>query len=149
MTTTISMHVGPEGLAVSTSADQPRAADATPWVEILDLESGATVTIFGSTRDLQEIGKAIMFAFNLGSRNTIVDDAADEPPPQDSWQPIATAPKNKEVLTLRGLFPGLQAVAINVPKGRDVRAGWVCVDGAYLTGVTHWRPLPPPPENAP
>ena len=98
MTATISLHVDVGGLAVSTSADQPRAAaDATPWVEILDLESGATVTIFGSTRDLQEIGKAIMFAFNLGSRNTIVDDAADEPPPQDSWQPIATAGTHRTI----------------------------------------------------
>ena len=79
MTAAISMHVGPEGLAVSTSADQPRAADATPWVEILDLESGATITIFGSVRDLQEIGRAIVFAFNLGTRGAIVDDAAGEP----------------------------------------------------------------------
>ena len=80
MTATISMHVGPEGLAASASADQPRATGATPWVEILDLESGTTITIFGSVRDLQEIGKAIVFAFNLGSRGAIVDDAGDEPP---------------------------------------------------------------------
>jgi len=68
-----------------------------------------------------------------------------------AWQPIETAPKDDTpVLTYRKA--GLVAVAVYVPKAgtwdRAWAGGWMCVDGAGLLHVTHWLPLPPPP-NAP
>jgi hypothetical protein len=61
-----------------------------------------------------------------------------------NWQPIETAPKDgTSVLTCRG--GGLMAVAdyIRHPMGGTE---WCCVDGGFLLNVTHWMPLPAPPE---
>ena len=59
------------------------------------------------------------------------------------WQPIETAPRglHKEVLTYRG--PGLIAVAAYVD------GEWCVVDGFGIVNVTHWMPLPAPPDLLP
>ena len=58
------------------------------------------------------------------------------------WETIITAPiDGTEILTYRN---GLQAVAEWWPEENS----WVATDGMMLVGVTHWMPLPPPPEGA-
>jgi len=58
------------------------------------------------------------------------------------WQPIETAPTGfrNEVLTYRGA--GLMAVAVNID------GAWCVSDGCDIIGVTHWMPLPKPPQAA-
>lgn len=58
------------------------------------------------------------------------------------WQPIETAPKDgTEVLTFRQAK--LMAVAIWFEEiGR-----WCVTDGCDIVDVTHWMPLPEPPEG--
>lgn len=70
-------------------------------------------------------------------------DAAQAQP----WQPIATAPKDADVLLLyqdgHGVQPGYW---YDLDKSDQV---WVAVETQGLTGgrmqPTHWRPLPEPP----
>jgi hypothetical protein len=62
--------------------------------------------------------------------------------PVGEWRPIETAPRDgTEVLTLRRA--GLMSVAAYLPHGK---AEWCCADGGRLLNVTHWMPLPDPPE---
>lgn len=66
-----------------------------------------------------------------------------------TWQPIDTAPKDTAVLTWRGA--GLFSVAERIDHPADAgkknqREIWCCVDGCELINVTHWTPLPAPPE---
>lgn len=59
-----------------------------------------------------------------------------------AWQPIESAPKDgSEILTFRQAK--LMAVAIWFP---DLRR-WCVSDGGDIVGVTHWMPLPEPPES--
>lgn len=59
------------------------------------------------------------------------------------WQPINTAPRDgTPVLTYRRA--GLMAVAQWAPSAAS-RAEWLCTDGCFLVGITHWMPLPPGP----
>lgn len=62
------------------------------------------------------------------------------------WRPIETAPTDMPVLTYRKAR--LQSVAVYLPKANDWQGGWICADGIGLLDVTHWMPLPPPPEAA-
>lgn len=63
------------------------------------------------------------------------------------WQPIETAPMDgTEVLTYRGA--GLIAVASFFGDCGDGNGAFWCVtDGMGLTNVTHWQPLPEPPNE--
>lgn len=60
------------------------------------------------------------------------------------WQPIETAPKDgTAVLTYRGT--GLIAVA----EWFQEINGWCVTDGCGIVNVTHWMPLPQPPQQEP
>jgi hypothetical protein len=59
------------------------------------------------------------------------------------WQSVAKAPEDgAEVLTWNGW--DRVAATYAADRGKFIRAG----DYLYLEGVTHWMPLPPPPQTA-
>lgn len=61
-----------------------------------------------------------------------------------TWQPIATAPKDRRVLLL--LMGGWVTIGSYWhPRREGGLEGWVRADGGLLR-PTHWMPLPDPPE---
>lgn len=58
------------------------------------------------------------------------------------WQPIETAPKNKPVLVYAPGYYDLPEIICRCEYHKD--AGWTIDD---IRNVTHWQPLPPPPES--
>ena len=68
----------------------------------------------------------------------LADAAIAEMP---TWQPIETAPKEKPVLTFR------RAKLMAVAEYDVEHEQWLCIDGAFLVNVTHWMPLPEPPDE--
>ena len=54
------------------------------------------------------------------------------------WQPISTAPKDREILTYRRAK--LMAVSIWIGDR------WCVSDGCEIIGVTHWMHLPEAPK---
>jgi hypothetical protein len=71
------------------------------------------------------------------------------------WQPIATAPKDKRILgcTLYPNYPEAYAPTTIVwaayhPNARG-RECWRTseIGGVKMEGVTHWQPLPEPPQE--
>jgi hypothetical protein len=64
--------------------------------------------------------------------------------PQSDWRPIASAPRNGTLVLFYAPsyedLPEMMGVCAYHPDG-----GW-CVD--ELRNVTHWMPLPAPPEAA-
>lgn len=63
------------------------------------------------------------------------------------WQPIETAPKD-DLFDVLATYYDLSGAKI---RKRYVNiwhdgVGFVC-GGTYLSGVTHWMPLPPPPKE--
>lgn len=62
---------------------------------------------------------------------------------QVEWQPIESAPKNKDILVCQG-----QNGIIRTAHGVNEYGNWITGShGAmdYIVGVTHWQPLPQPP----
>jgi hypothetical protein len=66
-------------------------------------------------------------------------------PPSQVWQPIETAPKDLEVLvwTLGACEPEWLH---NIAKYSTQDSAWTSIDG-FPTSPTHWRPLPPAPQE--
>jgi hypothetical protein len=60
-----------------------------------------------------------------------------------AWQPIETAPKDAHILAWNGAFHCCEVVRWRANSGWVV--GW---DGMPNKDVTHWMPLPEPPESA-
>jgi hypothetical protein len=78
--------------------------------------------------------------------------------PRNAWQPIETAPKDKYVLVFcesHGVCVSFYTQGIDTESdvirdgwfspGRDNRDEMMVLDGP----VTHWMPLPEPPESVP
>jgi Protein of unknown function (DUF551) len=60
---------------------------------------------------------------------------------QWTWQPIATAPKDEEILVVDTARQVWSAILSN--------ATWITTDGNQIfVAFTHWQPLPAPPEEA-
>jgi hypothetical protein len=59
------------------------------------------------------------------------------------WQPIETAPENETILVCQA-----RNRIIRTARGKNEQGNWRT--GAdpmdYIAGVTHWQPLPAPPE---
>lgn len=76
-----------------------------------------------------------------------------------NWQPIETAPKNPEgkfygpVILVFYTADGYPWPAYWGPGGPDNEGCWHVTDGdpteMESKCVTHWMPLPPPPEPSP
>ena len=70
------------------------------------------------------------------------------------WQPIETAPWDKEVLlTGSSGYVTYKKFIINGYRVRDWHQGeWNDVTGTHLSETgwkpTHWMPLPPPPKDS-
>ena len=60
-----------------------------------------------------------------------------------SWQPIETAPKDVSILVIQ-----TQNNIFAIAKGKNGRGNWKtgCGRMEYIAGVTHWMPLPQPPD---
>ena len=79
------------------------------------------------------------------------DDAADailairdKPAPGVcGWQPIETAPENVQILVCQ-TKNGIISIARGKNEHSNWRTGISPMD--YIAGVTHWMPLPAPPE---
>ena len=63
-------------------------------------------------------------------------------PDKHGWRPIENAPKDEHILVARGK---IRAVVFWDSDWQE----WIFVAGGMSTfrGVTHWQPLPPPPES--
>ena len=64
--------------------------------------------------------------------------------PMPGWQPIGTAPKDKDVLVFCG-GSGEQMVAFH--KEADLWQFAATPERDVVCRPTHWMPLPPPPED--
>lgn len=91
------------------------------------------VYIVGELRHIVATGEGDMLWINRHHAAALLS-AIDSPAPQ--WQPIESAPKDGTRLMLW-----------------DSRAGGYAVTGAWVAGsaddhetITHWQPLPAPPE---
>jgi len=61
---------------------------------------------------------------------------------RDEWQPIETAPKDREILVCQS-----QNSIVRIAKGKNEHGNWRTGSGPmdYIVAVTHWMPLPKPP----
>ncbi len=71
---------------------------------------------------------------------------------EEEWKPISTAPINKSVLLWWIPItpnPPAEAVTIGQVSGYEPGKWWHSQRGEYqdLKHVTHWRPLPAPPDK--
>lgn len=67
----------------------------------------------------------------------------------NEWKPIETAPKDLEQPVLTCRHGGLMAVAQRIYRYdyAPPKLVWCCTDGVELLNVTHWQPLPSPPNS--
>jgi hypothetical protein len=65
------------------------------------------------------------------------------------WQPITTAPKNTEVLIFDpdSEEPQIWQAGLYEFEGDPEKPEWVTNDNVFLTGATHWMPLPDKPAR--
>lgn len=69
------------------------------------------------------------------------------------WQPIDTAPKKGSIIVWSPLLGGRPVIASwdNDQYAKNPIPRFTTSDRIYgrrdLIGVTHWMPLPPPPQN--
>ena len=65
-----------------------------------------------------------------------------------AWLPIATAPKDKELLLWVGIAIGPPLVKQGCWFRIDRKEkGWIDTDGRVVN-ATHWMPIPAPPQSA-
>jgi hypothetical protein len=65
-----------------------------------------------------------------------------------AWLPIATAPKNKELLLWVAIAIGPPLIVQGCWYKVDSRdKGWIDTDGR-VQPATHWMPMPAPPREA-
>lgn len=121
-------------------AEMKRLAERPAGV-VEDWTTGKLVSI-SKSQDKRYTACGVPFVPSGLSKPEELEGQQPSPVPADGWRPIETAPKDgTEVLTYRKA--GLRAVAL-----WDVDYGhWLVPDGAYLRDVTHWQPLPPPPQE--
>ena len=95
---------------------------------------------------------------------TSTTPSPSEAPPVTGWQPIETAPKDGTVILVYadqgprfsgGRFNGIHAATFDpvMGHGNGWGHGWIVAEyqnlGRGISGrVTHWMPLPAPPEDA-
>jgi hypothetical protein len=76
----------------------------------------------------------------------------EKPRAKGQWYPIETAPKDGTVIIVYGQFPykvNVQTVFYQTAawESDEFRAGWTNASSSWLSDVTHWMPLPPPPKQ--
>jgi hypothetical protein len=62
------------------------------------------------------------------------------------WQPIDSAPKNKEIL-IYGFNGPIKDITIAEYNDNPRVMGWDCVKTGDVYHPTHWIPLPKPPKR--
>lgn len=72
------------------------------------------------------------------------------------WQPIETAPKDGTEVLLTGFYRNGDTAEITQSRWRAVGrwfggipTGWLIANSDVWRHVTHWQPLPAPPESKP